>query len=470
MKYLYAFPVILVLCCLTVTATGQTTAADTIPSDSLNPQGIYENLLRSAFRDGSIDENERYLLRTLQSSLHLPDNLVTRLENDIIRNQPDRLDQSGRWPVVLQNIAIGSGLYGWTIPFVLDAENPKWYVGTEMLSIGGAFYLTYQYTKNMNIPYSRAQMMRGGSVLGLRYGYLVNDVFELWPSEVDLFTNSSKGWAVSLMASVPAGIWAGDYLYKQWKPSHGHSWALSLWGELGGYASRNLHRISAGTEDKPEQWEYEEYNPWSGQYIFHEQEYNQALQKYQEWKRTDALMEMAGYPLGIYLGHRYFGDRNYTFGDALMLYEGRLLGLMYAGLLSEIADIDLESSLSLTMRTVGSLGGAFLMDRYISKDDYQFGEAVLMALGTGSGMAFSLGTAALTSINDGKVISAMVMAGGAGGFFLTRSILDVSRDGTYSTLESRKSFDVIPSFSVVPVRDENNRTAFLSMIQAEIRF
>jgi len=470
MKYLNAFPVILVLCCITVTATGQTTVVDTTPSDSLNPQGIYEDLLRSAFRDGTIDENERYLLRSLQSSLRLPDSFVTRLENDIIRNQPDRLDQSGRWPVVLQNIAIGSGLYGWTVPFVLDAEDPKWYIGTEMLSIGGAFYLTYQYTKNMNIPYSRAQMMRGGTLLGLRYGWLINDVLDLWPPDIDIEEENSKGWAVTLMTSVPAGLWAGDYLYKRWKPSHGQSWALTLWGELGGFTARNLHQMAAGIESKPDRSEYEHYDYMSGDWILDRTAYNKALEPYKDWKRVNALIEMAGYPLGIYLEHRYFGDRHYTFGDALMLYQGRFFGWIYGMLTAEIADIDFDSPAGIGFRTAGSIGGTLLMGRYIADEDWSFGESVLMVVGTGSGMAFGVGSAALMDISEGDIISAMVMAGGAGGFFLTRSILDISKDGTYSSLESRKSFDVIPSFSVVPVRDGNNRTVFQSMVQAEILF
>lgn len=470
MKKFGVFAFVLLVICSTSPADAIPAQSPLVPADSLSPPVIYRDMLRSAYRDGNISENERYLLGQLQISLHLPDSLVNRIENDILLNRPDRLDQAGRWPLVLQNIVVGSGLYGWAVPYVLGAEQGKWYLGTEMLSLGGAFYLTYQYTKEMNIPYSRAQMMRVGSLLGLRYGWLLNDIFTLWPEEVSLGEDEPTGWAVSLMASVPAGIWAGDYLYNQWKPSHGQSWALSLWGGLGGYTATSLHQIAAGKETKPERWDYENYAMGTGQDTFDQQGYDRALETYTDWKRVDALMEMAGYPLSIYLGHRYFGDRNYTFGDAIMLYEGRWLGLMYAGLLSEIADIDLESSLSLTMRTAGSLGGAFLMDRYISGDDYQFGESVLMAVGTGSGMAFSLGTAALTSINDGKVISAMVMAGGAGGFFLTRSILDVSKDGTYSSLESRKSFDVIPAFSLIPARDGNNRTVFQSMVRAEIRF
>lgn len=179
---------------------------------------------------------------------------------------------------------------------------------------------------------------------------------------------------------------------------------------------------------------------------------------------------MAGYPLGIYLGHRYFGDRNYTFGDAIMLYEGRGMGWIYGMLISELADINFESSLGLTLRTAGSLCGAILMAKYISNDDYAFGEAVLMAVGTGSGMAFSLGTAVLTDINDGKVILALVMAGGGAGFFLTRSILIVSEDGTHSSDRPWKSLKIEPAVSILPVRGRNNRISVQSMVQAEIRF
>lgn len=441
-----------------------------VSADSLSPRNIYRDMLRSAYRDGTISENERYLLRSLQTSLHLPDSLVVPIEKSILQQKPHRLDQSGRWSVVVQNIFLGAGLYGWAIPFTLGADDPKWYIGTEMLSLGGTFYLTYQYTKDMNIPYSRAQMLRTGSLWGLRYGMLFNDVLKLWPPEVKLSQDQSKSWAVTLMASVPVGTWMGDYLYKKWKPSHGQSWALGLWSELGGFTATSLHQIVAGKKSKPARWEYESFENGTDQYRFDQRGYDSALKSYTDWKRVDALIEMAGYPLGIYLGHRYFGSRNYTFGDAIMLYEGRGLGWIYGMLFSEVADINFESSLGLTLRTVGSIGGAVLMDKYILPDDYDFGESVLMAVGTASGMAFSIGTSVLTDINNGNVISALVMIGGGAGFYLTRSILDISKDGTYSSGQSRKSVEVVPAVSVIPVRDRDNRISFQSMIQAEIRF
>ena len=48
-----------------------------------------------------------------------------------------------------------------------------------MVSTGGAFYLTYKYTKNREVSHARTQMMRYGSLLGLRYGLGVNEILEL---------------------------------------------------------------------------------------------------------------------------------------------------------------------------------------------------------------------------------------------------------------------------------------------------
>lgn len=392
-------------------------------ADTLDREHIYRSVFESAYGDGNIAESERRLLESLQSSLRLTSEEARSLEELVRANSPERIDQSGRWPLVLQNIAWGGGLYGWGIPYVLDAEDPKWYIGTEMISLGTAFYLTYRYTRKMNISHSRAQMMRAGSVLGFRYGWNMNTLADLWPDGGIFNGDQSKSWSLSLMGAVPAGIYLGDYLYQKWEPTHGQSWALTLWGELGGYIGRSVHELVDERPTEPERWEYESS---SGRDIsFDEEGYERAQQSYDRWRKRHALIEMAAYPAALYLGHRYFGEESYTFGDALMLHQGRWFGWMYGAMMSELVNVDPDTRGGLAFRLAGSVGGPLFMDWFIGGKEYTFGESFLMLLGTGSGMAFGVGTGALLEISEPEAMSLLFMSGGAAGFLLTNSILDV---------------------------------------------
>ncbi|MFQ6674121.1 MAG: hypothetical protein ACE5GH_04975, partial [Fidelibacterota bacterium] len=135
---------------------------------------IYGSAYEAALNDGTITADERALLNTLKLSLDLPDEQIAAIERTGTGPDVPALDQSGRWPLVFQNMIYGATIYGWMIPYVVDAKDFKWVVGTEMISLGAAYYLTYQYTKNMAISHSRAQMMRSGSAVGLRYGIRIN--------------------------------------------------------------------------------------------------------------------------------------------------------------------------------------------------------------------------------------------------------------------------------------------------------
>ena len=394
---------------------------------------IFQSAYETAFQDWQIDKNEEAILNTLQNSLNLSNEEITVLKSLYEQKQNKELDQSGRWPLVLQNMAWGGGLYGWAIPYVMDAEDFKWYIGTEMMSLGGAFYLTYQYTKEMEISHSKAQMMRAGSLLGFRYGWGVNTLLDLWPDDEDSKTST---WI--LMASIPAGIYAGDYLYKKWDPSNGQAWALALSGEVGSYTVRQLHHVFDQVSDEPDwdDWDDKDYKKWR--------------EDQKKWNKRHTLFELSSYPLSVYLGHRYFGEKSYTFGDALMLFQGRLLGWLYGVMLSDISSMDFEENNSRIVRTATTIGGTLLLDRFIRDRDYTFGQSILSVLGTGSGIAFASGVAIIIEVDDFETVEMMMMAGGIAGLYLSDSILNVKSESSSSLSTSEKTFSIIPSFQVIP--------------------
>ena len=148
----------------------------TAVTDSLQRVMIYKQAFKTASFDKRIKDDEKAILKSLRKSLYLSKFDAKNIEYNISISEENILDQSGRWPLVLQNIAWGAGLYGWGLPYMLNVDDEKWFVASELMSFAGSFYLTYKYTENMDIPHSRAQMMRLGSGIGYHYGYALGKI------------------------------------------------------------------------------------------------------------------------------------------------------------------------------------------------------------------------------------------------------------------------------------------------------
>lgn len=434
-------------CTLTVPIRAQEPPAGEEPPAS--SAEVYRQVLETAREDGRIDSSEQALLNSLQASLGLPNVEVPRLsgEPEVVPT----LDQSGRWPLMAQNMVYGASLYGWMIPYVLEVEDFKWYVGMEMMSLGAAYYLTYRYTKDMNIPHARSQMMRAGSVVGLRYGVAINTLLEL-------DAVGSKTWAWVLMASVPAGIYAGDLLFHRWEPSNGQSWSLTLWGEIGAHITRQIHHFFEPEPREPV-WDADCHWAYSPDICEEITEYQQWEWDHSPWRKTNLVFEMAGYPAGVWFGQRFFGRRQYTLGDALMLIQGRSLGWMYGGMGADILGIDFDSPAGRIARTLGTVGGTLLMDRFIGGRDYTFGQAILSVLGTGSGMAFGVGLAAIVEVDDSETLEAMIMAGGLAGLLLSNTIIQPLPESLPRAASGRLSLTLLPSLQLGPGPPAGGRTS-----------
>ena len=76
---------------------------------SLQAKSTYEQAWEIAMKDSIISEEERVLLEFIGTQSPAVDE--RKAPKPQLTIKPDQLlDQSGRWPLVLQNIAIGSGL------------------------------------------------------------------------------------------------------------------------------------------------------------------------------------------------------------------------------------------------------------------------------------------------------------------------------------------------------------------------
>ena len=412
---------------------------------------IYRNAYKTALDDGTVTADERAILKSLQSSLNLSKQEIAKIIAQI-QISSGYIDQSGRWLLVAQNMAYGASIYGWMVPDLLGAEDPKWYIGSEMISLAGSFYLTYHLTKNMELSHARANMIRMGSLIGLRYGFGLGSVF-------NLDENDRKSWELAVMAAIPVGAWLGDKLYKSWQPTHGQSWVLNLGAGIGGFSLMQLHAIFHEPPAEPQQPEGISWEVWEN-----DSEYRSWEKEYDEWKQLNILIELAGYPLGVYLTHSFWGNKNHSVGDALMLTQGALAGSFYGLALARLLGADFDNPYWALFPVTGLSAGTILMDRYINGYDYSLGQGVVSTLGTISGISFMAGLAIITEVRDGKVMSALMMAGGLAGTYLTNKIFNLKKESDNAKPDddlslmispslqlSKKNNRVVPGFSVLAV-------------------
>jgi len=399
--------------------------------DTTRANEIYSDAFRTAFMDREISEDEQNLLKTLQKSQNISDEQVQTLRLLVIESFPAAKDQSGRWPLVLQNMALGSGLYGWGIPYVLDVEDPKWFIGGEMFSLGSSFYLTYRFTKNMDISHGRAQLLRYGSIIGL---HVAGSYAQL------LRPDSTKFMVSAMMLGVPAGMIIIDQFYQRWQPDLGQAWAMTQWGELGYSTLGNIYAMFS-PEPKEPFWDYEQGEPD----LAYEQKQSEWEKKHNCWNRHRFCIDAFGHPLGIWAERLLFSDRKYTFGDGLMLTWGRIYGfyssLMLWDLIYSNSRAEFNETPGLILQTVGSIGGTILADRYIRGDNYTAGQSILMAAGALSGGMFAAGIGVILEINESRFFDITSVAGSLAGFYLTRKILEVRSE--VSGLPTNDKFEIV---------------------------
>ncbi len=402
---------------------------------------IYRNAYKTALADGTVSADERAILNALRISLNLSKQDIAKIRAQFQINS-GYIDQSGRWLLVAQNMIYGASVYGWMIPDVLGAKDSKWYIGSEMISLAGSFYFTYRLTRNMQLSLARANMLRLGSLIGLRYGFGIGTIF-------NLDKGNRKAWELAVMATIPIGAWIGEQLNKHWQPSHGQSWTLNLGAGIGGFTLMQLHRIFDEPPAEPvmpgniiswEVWENSNtYKTWEKQY--------------DEWQRWNTVIELAGYPVGVYLTHHFWGNKSHSVGDALMLTQGALAGSFYGLALARILNADFDNSKWQLFPVTGLSLGAILMDRYIDGYDYSLGQGFVSVLGTVSGMAFLAGLGVITDIHDGGIMAALTMGGGLAGTYLTNKIFNLKKEGADTAPGKKVSLMLAPSLQLSKKQD-----------------
>jgi len=400
----------------------QLAAQGDFQQDPVEAQRLYGLLYEAAMADSIISPEEARILQALQEALGIHEDVAAEAFGEpSIRPLPPTLDQSGRWTLIAQNMVWGMGLYGWGIPYILDVSDPKWYVGGEMLSLSATFALTWKYTGNMHLPEARSQLQRYGGLVGLRYGWALSGLAGL--DKIGEGDSNLRGHVALLMASVPAGIYLGDRYYRRWQPSTGHAYALALHGAM----SVRLLRSGYGKIVPPPPEPEEQFMLPGESWEDYERDHDAWEKDIYEWRRVARVVEIAGYPLGMWLERKVYGQRQYSLGDALMLYLGWTGFMFYGVMIGDLMNLDMEATVPLLSSAMGA-GGVVLMDRYIQGADYSFGQWAMMSLGSVAGGTFGIGVGIITEA-EGDFFHVAFIGGSLGGFFLTRMVIEPATEG-----------------------------------------
>ena len=208
---------------------------------------------------------------------------------------------AGRTRLIFGGAYTGT-LYGAGIPMLLEAENPKVYMGSMMLStpIGG--YLAYKLTSHRWYEKGESNMINSGGLIGGLYGlaipYLIN-IEDLEDS------TQAKIYVASTMIGVPTGALVTSKWVHNKPISEGRSHLITFGSAVGsGYA---LGITSLFDVDSP---------------------------------RPYVAAAMVGLPVGTYFGYKFTAKGEYTPGRAFLIQIGAYAGALFGNGIPLLAEAE----------------------------------------------------------------------------------------------------------------------------------
>ena len=388
-----------------------------------NSHEVYGDAYREALSDEKIDDNEARMLKVLENALGLSSAKVLEIESLVRVTLPIKINKDGEWLVFVQNIGWSLGLYGWGLPVVLGFEGRGILAG-ELMAPFLAYRLTARLTRDLEMDHARAQLIRWGGTIGFRYALYLNKMRDFDVNDDDF----DKATLTLLMLGVPLGSLAGDWVWKRTKPSTGSAFVMTFWGETGATVMRTAHSV-IDTE------------PDEGFFFFDDDSPEK-----NSWDKIHNLFQAVGYPLGMWLGHRQFKDRQYSFGDAVLIHSMGSYGWVYGAIFTELIGIDFDDKSAKVIRTAGTVTFPIIADRYMMGKNYSFGQAVLISSGGIAGGLFSAGILVLLNVQEEKVYLTALLGGATFGLHYANSRLNVSKESPLiSKSISEKVFTLMPT-------------------------
>lgn len=307
------------------------------------------------------------------------------------------IDQNGRYLLLGQTTVLGTTFYGWAVPYVTRARNTG-AISLYLLTAGASFFLPYALTEEQPVSYGMANLSRYGATRGIAHGMLAYHLVAGDPDDFDgceydpalgytvcrdygrAESDERARAAAAMLASVGEGV-AGYLWARNENMTAGTANAIGTGGDFGLLGGLGLAYV-AGTADIGE--------------------------------RATAAVALPAAAGGILAAHRIAGKRDYTWGDADVLYTAGAVGVLAGAAAGDLLTLEERPLAAAAM--LGGAAGLYLGDRFVRDTDFTVGQASLNRLGTIAGGLVGLGLGALVAVESDDPTPAV--AGAAGGAVL----------------------------------------------------
>jgi hypothetical protein len=264
--------------------------------------------------------------------------------------------------------------------------------GLSVLSLGGALYGSYLFTKNKELGYGRVEFLNyGGDLGGIYYpnllGYFYQGLSHIGAEDASAFG----------MIGYPLGIYLGSRIRSGKNDGYGNAsimTTMSKWGFLYGFL----------------------------------------LPMYFDVKGDDYLalscgLTMGFLPAGFFLGKRMVGDGSISSGRSILIMAGGILGAATGAAIPTLWE-SREQKIYATTTLVGQVLGTYFGLNYLSDRSYTFGQGLFMSASAVVGGALAEAPLLLAKVNGDshEAYTLMGIAGAWGGLmfgeYLSRSLFE----------------------------------------------
>ncbi|MCF7797345.1 MAG: hypothetical protein K9N11_03535 [Lentisphaeria bacterium] len=359
----------------------------------IGQENVYRQAYLTAMADSVITADEQKILDGLRISLELTEDEVMEINRSFVMGDTTQgsVNHEGRYQAIGLAMVYGNGLYGFGIPYVLNADELRTYLGFQGVMLAAGFYYAWDVTKNLDLPQSRVAVARTGALLGTYSTLVLTSMvgFDRWFE----FDDDGKLMVTYAMIAAPLGLKFADRLYQKWQPSNGLAQLMSTNTFIGAYNGFTTYNLLSRNPDD--------------------------LEHYEAYNRGIFTFSYGGALLGFWGTQQLLNQDDVTGGDAIFYASGSLAGAFTAQRLITYFDIDYyKDVLALsTLLVDGGMYATYHLGRHVNLSR---GDAAIIVLGGGAGYSLLRGAAYLLDEMDAEIIPLLdivaLLGGGYGAF------------------------------------------------------
>lgn len=320
--------------------------------------------------------------------------LLTIISNPVFADNKAKGDEmsKGRINLVLTSTVYATGLYGWGIPYILDADSTRTYVGSEMVSVFSAFSLTLLATKNYKHGPAASRMIQGGALIGTAYGLGIPAI---------IGSEKEKYYVGMPMLITPLGALAGFNIARRGNINETTAELMSFGGIIGG-----LYGLAVP-------------------YLINVEDLSETNRV-----RAYAGSLMIGIPIGVLSFNEISQSLQNGKSRARLIKLGTCIGAYYGYGFVLLADPNNKRPYIASMM-LGLPVGTGLSYIITNDGNYEHGRSILIILGTIFGELFGRGVAYLAGADNWRTLTIGGMFGVPAGIIvssiLTRNLSETNK-------------------------------------------